>query len=148
MLHVVVFNMLLLGCCGYALMRGGAPEQIAAGLQLAAALLTPLMLSGINRRFAGVEYGVFAVDAVLLFALVGVALFADRGWPMALAALQLDTTAVHLLKMVDPNVIPVTYALMMGVWSYPMLVIMAIGTARHRRRLKRTGTDRAWSARI
>ena len=81
---------------------------------------------------------------VLIVALIVVALKADRLWPMALAALHLDATAVHILKLFDSEVIQVTYAVMIVMWSYPMLLILAIGTLRHRRRLARFGEDRAW----
>ncbi len=145
MTRILFFNLLLLGSCGYAILRGGAPERITAWLLIGATVLTPLTASGLAMRFVQAELGIFVVDVALLGALTIVALKADRFWPMVLAAMQLDTTAVHVLKLVDADLIRITYALMIAAWSYPMLVVLAIGTMRHQRRLARFGEDRAWS---
>lgn len=147
MTRFIVFNLLLLGSCGYAILRGGGPERLTGWLLFGATILTPLAASGIGMRFYRAEIGMFAVDALLLVALVIVALKADRFWPLVLAAMQLDSTAVHVLKLVDADLIRVTYALMIAVWAYPMQIILAVGTARHRARLRRFGEDRSWSMR-
>ena len=145
MTRILFFNLLLLGSCGYAILRGGAPERITGWLLIGATVLTPLAAGGLAMRFVQAELGIFVVDVVLLGALTIVALKADRFWPMVLAAMQLDTTAVHILKLVDADLIRITYALMIAAWSYPMLVVLAIGTMRHQRRLAQFGEDRAWS---
>jgi len=145
MIRILVFNLLLLGSCGYAILRGGAPERITGWLLLAATVLTPLAARGLAVRYVQAEVGIFVVDLALLAALVVVALKADRFWPLVLAAMQLDTTAVHILKLVDADLIRITYALMIAMWSYPMQIILAVATLRHRRRLAQFGEDRAWS---
>lgn len=95
-------------------------------------------------RFTRVETGVFVVDLILFFVLVAVAIRADRAWPMALAALQLDTVGVHFARLLDLEMIRITYALMLAMWSYPMLVLLVAGTWRHARRCRRTGGDTSW----
>lgn len=145
MIRFLVFNLLLLGSCGYAILRGGAPERITGWLLIGATILTPLAARGLSTRYMQAELGIFVVDMVLLVALVIIALKADRFWPMVLAAMQLDTTAVHILKLFDEDLIRITYALMIAAWSYPMLLVLAIATVRHRRRLAQFGEDRAWS---
>lgn len=144
--HVMLFNALLVLSCGYALWRGGPPERVVGGSLALAAVSTILSYSPLAVRFRAVETGLLATDLILLAVLVGVALRADRGWPLALTALQLDTVGAHLVKAIDGKVIEVTYALMLSAWSYPMLVLLALGTWRHRRRCVRHGHDRAWSA--
>jgi hypothetical protein len=148
MIRFLVFNLLLLGSCGYAILRGGAPERITGWLLIGATILTPLAARGLSTRYVQAELGIFLVDLILLVALIIVALKADRFWPMVLAAMQLDTTAVHILKVFDADLIRITYALMIAAWSYPMLLILAIATVRHRRRLAQFGEDRAWSLAI
>jgi hypothetical protein len=95
--------------------------------------------------FQQVEITMFSIDLTLLAGLVVIALKADRLWPMVLAAFQLDSAAIHMLKLFDADMISITYALMVAIWSYPMLLILAIGTLRHQRRLAQFGEDRAWS---
>lgn len=143
MMRVVIFYLMLLGSCGYAIWRGGPPERTAGGLLIGAALLT--LAVGHPTQYSHIELGVFAIDISLLVALVWIALKADRFWPMVLAALHLDSTAIHILKLVDADLIGVTYAVMIVVWSYPMMIVLAIGTLRHQRRLAQFGEDRAWS---
>jgi hypothetical protein len=52
-----------------------------------------------------------------------------------------------MLKLYDVHMIRVTYAVMMAIWSYPMVLALALGTWRHRCRLKADGHDRAWTTR-
>ncbi|MBW8910321.1 MAG: hypothetical protein JF564_00090 [Sphingomonas sp.] len=142
--HVTLFNMMLAISCGYALKLGGPPERIVGGSLLIAALATALSFSPIASRFLNVEIGVLLTDLVLLVTLVVVAIHADRGWTLVLAGLQLDTVGAHFVKAINPQLLTVTYALMIAGWSYPMVILLAIGTHRHRRRLRARGYDPSW----
>ena len=141
----MMFDALLVACCGYAFLRGGAPERIAGGSFIVAYLTTLASYSASTVRFYRVEQAVLATDFILLLVLVGLALRADRGWPMVVAGLQLDTVGAHLVRGMDLQVIRVAYALMLAIWSYPMLLVLAVGTFRHQRRLKEQGYDLAWT---
>lgn len=147
MLRLALFIALLLACCGYALARGGTPERIVAASLLTAYVATILGYAELSIRFDQVEVAVLAVDGLLLAVLVAVALRADRLWPLMVAGLHLASVGAHLLKIFDINMIRVTYALLIAVWSYPMLVLLALGTWRHRRRLQSQGYDLAWTTR-
>jgi len=52
----------------------------------------------------------------------------------------------HLARWAGPDAIPWAYAVVLTIWSYPILAIIAIGTFNHQRRLKRLGTDPSWSS--
>jgi hypothetical protein len=138
---------MLVGSCAYALWRGGAPERIVGASLLTAAAASALTLSELHSRFFELEVGVLIVDVVLLTVLVAVALRADRLWPLLLAGFQLDTVGAHLFKLFHVDMIRVTYVLMIAMWSYPMLITLAVGTWRHRSRLEAQGHDPAWSVR-
>jgi len=144
-MRILLFDALLLVTCAYALWRGGAPERIAAGAMALAYLATLASYGPLPSRFARVEIGVLVVDTLLLVVLVSVAAKADRAWPMALAALQLDSVGVHLARLLNLEMIRVTYALMLAMWSYPMLLVLVAGTWRHCQRRRRNGGDLAWS---
>ncbi|HMG48740.1 MAG TPA: hypothetical protein VK614_14935 [Allosphingosinicella sp.] len=146
MLNVFVFDSLLLLCCGYALWRGGAPERIGGIIFLLATALTVVAASGPASRFASVEMGIFIVDVATLVALIVLALRAERHWPLWVAGLQIVGTAGHAVKLVDPTVIPRAYAFALAFWSYPMLLILVLGTWRHQQRLAKFGADRSWSS--
>jgi len=148
MLRIWIFLILLLGTCGYALWRGGAPERIAAGAMLAATAGSAIFRSEVDTRFLDVEVGLFIIDLLLLAILFAVMLRADRGWPILVSALHLCTVGAHVVRLIDPEMIRVTYVVMATAWSWPMVIALGIGTWRHRARLRARGYDRAWSAPI
>ena len=144
MTRILTFDALLFIACGYALWRGSRAERVA-GLAMAVAYLATLAsYSQFASRFAQVETGVLVVDLLLLIVLVAVALKADRGWPMGLAAFQLDTVGAHIARLLDLDMIRVTYAVMLAMWSYPMLALLVAGTWRYRRRCRQSGDIPVW----
>jgi hypothetical protein len=147
MMHLYAFWALLIGSCGYAIWRGGAPERIVGAALLIAALATSLVLSELRVRFFHVELGALVVDSILFMVLAIVAMRADRRWPMLLAGLQLGTIAMHLLKFWHSDIIRVVYAFTIAAGSYPMIAALAVGTWRHQRRLKIRGHDLSWTIR-
>jgi hypothetical protein len=146
MLKFVVFNFLMLGCCGYAFLRGGAPERIGAGIYGLGTALTVVAGWESSHRFASLEVGILIVDFAAFVAFVVLALRADRFWPLWVAALQLLASAGHVAKLVDPDMNRWAYAFLLAAGSYPTLLLIALGTWRHQQRLKKFGADRSWSS--
>lgn len=144
-MNLVVYQVLLLACWGYALRRGGVPEKIGATILVVGSYLTVAVLSGPAVSFQSVELGVLIVDLLCLVAFTALALRADRFWPLWVAAMQILGTTAHTVRFVDPEIIGRTYAFMLAIWSYPMIFLMIIGTWRHRQRLARFGVDQSWS---
>jgi hypothetical protein len=145
MLPVPFFFTMLAICCGYAWLRGGAPERAGAAIFAAAAVLSTILASPHPTRFASVEAGVLMVDLVMLLALVVLAIGAERFWPLWVAALQAVGAAAHVGRFAGHNVSGAAYAIVLALWSYPMLCLLALGTWRHQQRLKTFGSDRSWS---
>ena len=141
-----IFVAILLLCCAYAIWRGGAPERMAAGIFLVAALLSATMASAGRDRFGHEEYGVLATDTAMLVVVLALALRSRRWWPLFLAALQLDGVLVHLMYLIAPKAAPIAYLDATALWSYPMVLILAAGTWRHQNRLARWGEDIGWKA--
>ncbi|GGB35332.1 hypothetical protein GCM10011380_25910 [Sphingomonas metalli] len=149
MIHVLLFYVLLVGACGYALRCGGAPERWVAVLLPLAALST-FLVAILGRGYHGgqfrhVEYGILAVDAVLLLALVAVAALADRFWPLCLSALHAFGLVAHLARMIAPDILPDVYKAAHAIASYPILLTLVVATYRHRQRVHAHGRDRSWS---
>jgi hypothetical protein len=139
------FRLVLVLCCGYAWWKGGGPERGAATIYFAGVVLTNLAQNASATWWSSVDAGVFAVDVAVLCGLLGVALMAERFWPIWLTAFHLLGTTGHLVKMADPGLIPWGYAFIIAVWSYPMLALIAAGTTAHQRRVARLGRDRSWT---
>ena len=142
----ILFLGLLLGTLIYAAFRGAAPERIGALIIASATVATILVPKVGGVTFTTFEPGLFVVDSVTAFALVALAIRAQRYWPMWAAALQIDTIVTHLVMLSTPRTMPWAYAVMEIAWSYPIVILLAVGTARHRQRLRLYGDDPSWSA--
>jgi len=118
----------------YAFVVGRLDERIAAGTCIIATFATNLVYDPYG-SFAGVEYGVFIVDAATFFAFTVLALRSERFWPLWIAGLQLTTLMSHLFKLGRIDLMPEAYAAAARFWVYPIFLIIVIGTWRsHRRR--------------
>ncbi|HEX8534774.1 MAG TPA: hypothetical protein VF662_11450 [Allosphingosinicella sp.] len=143
--HKLIFWALTALCGGYALLRGGAPERIGAATIILGSLLTVALGSAWADRFEYVEVGVFLVDVVVLAVFVLLAVFADRFWPLWVSALQAIGVLAHLARALEPNLMPWAYGVALAMGVYPMLLLLALGTWRHRKRLAAGAADPSWS---
>jgi hypothetical protein len=140
-----LFLVLLILSCVYAFTRGGVPERIGMASYAAGSVLTYLAVSAPPIRFKGVEVGVFIIDVCVFISFVLLALRANRYWPIWVSALQGLGILGSLAMLLHPRVIPWAYAVVLSIWSYPILLLVAIGTHCHQRRLKRNGADPSWT---
>jgi hypothetical protein len=144
MSRLILFLVLWLGCCGFALWRGGAPERIGSAIFLVAAVLSALFQHPKGSRFDSVEVGMLLVDMGVLAGFVLLAVVANRFWPLWMSGMQGVQVFSHLAIALNPEVIPWAYWNAETLWSYPMLVLLFCGTIAHRRRLRILGADASW----
>jgi hypothetical protein len=144
-LHALLYLLLLAGMFGYALLRGGAPERLVALGWTVAVLATILLPFDPQRAFHQVDIARAAVDVAVLLWFIAIACFANRFWPMWLAALHLIGVGFHAVKAYQPELLPSIYAVAVGKIGYPILLIMVVGVMRHQERLRRHGRYRDWS---
>ena len=143
--HKIVFWGLTALCCGYALLRGGAPERIGAAIIILGSALTVALGSAWAHRFEHVETGIVAVDVAVLLGFVLLAVFSDRFWPLWVSALQAIVVLTHLARALEPNLMPWAYGVALAIGVYPMLLLVALGTWRHRKRMATGAADPSWS---
>lgn len=136
----------LLLVCFYAFRRGGPPERTAASMLLFAAVATVAVRTDFPVRYSSVQTSVVVVDVMLLIGLVVLTLKADRRWPMLLTALHAVTVLGHLGKVLNPELLRLGYAVMIALPTLPGLAVLAMGTWRHRSRMRRYGIDPSWNA--
>ena len=149
--HHAMFNTfsylaLLVACCVFAFLRGGAPEKIGAAIIAAGSILTFAVMPTSAASYHFVRLDAFVIDVACLVAFTILALRAERYWPLWVAALQIIGIAGHAIKFADPDVIRRAFAFALAFWSYPMLLLIALGTHNHQRRLRRNGSDPSWSS--
>lgn len=140
------FGALLIVVCAYGILFGGLPEKIAGFLFLSADRLSWEFASRLAHRFSFMEARIFVVDVMLLACLVVLMLKANRFWTIWICSMQAIAVLSHLPMLFIPDLIPLAYRVVISIWAYPMLALLAIGTWRHRDRLQRYGTDRPWSS--
>ena len=58
----------------------------------------------------------------MLVAFVVIALRSDRFWPLWVAGLQLTISISHVLKAIQPDLLPIAYGVAERFWSYPILL--------------------------
>jgi len=133
-IHIIVFDVLLLVSCGYALWRGRKYERMAALVFITATLLSFFGESPVQHRYAGIEVTDLVVDSGVLAALVAIALLSDRFWPLWAAGLQLVDSMSHVLKVIDADLVPAVYGAAERFWSFPILLVLLIGAWRSHRR--------------
>jgi hypothetical protein len=131
--HQVIFRALLIASCGYALWRGNSDERIVALVCVGATLASRLAFAPLSVRYTGVETGLLAIDLAVLGTFVFVALRSPRFWPLWIAGLQLTSSTAHLMKAIDIHLLPVAYGAAIALWSYPILIILAVATWRGQR---------------
>lgn len=143
-MRLVVFLILLLTSTFYALLRGGEPERAAAVVVIAMTLSDPFVHALTPYTSADLDPGHFIIDLVGWFALLAIALKANRIWPLWVSSLQTISLIAHVAKFLDYSIHPLAYAIMQVSSSYPLLFILGIGTYKHQKRLQQIGKDPPW----
>ena len=134
--RVSLFWLLLLTSCGYALWRGRKYERIAALVFVTATILSIVGHSP-RLRYVEIEATDLIVDTAVLFALIAIALASDRFWPLWVAGLQLVGSMSHLMKAIHADLLPTVYGAAERFWSYPILVVLLLGSWRQDRRSRK-----------
>lgn len=136
MIRLIIFNLLLFGACGYALLRGKADARIVAVVCIVANFVSYAVKTPVAHSYSAVETGVLVVDILTFLAFTAVALTSDRFWPLWISGIQLTTSFGHLLKAVQTDLMPLAYAAALRLWSYPILIILAVAVWRSDRRTR------------
>jgi len=118
----------------WSLYAGGASERLATIMMCLAAVLTGMVGAAFNTHWQAPQLGVLTFDLMLLLGLSALALRSDRFWPLTVASFQLIAVLTHPALWIDRRILPFGYAFMQGFWAYPMMLLVALGAWRHRRR--------------
>lgn len=141
-MNILFYFALLALVSGYALFRGGREEKIAAAVCIAASLGSRAIFRASGVSYDNLQPAIAAIDFGVLAAFIAIALKTTRFWPLWVAGLQLTATTGHMLKLLDPALVPFAYGAALASWSYPILLIIAVGTWRvSRGRLRYQSTD-------
>lgn len=132
---------------GAAWRWGGAPERLLSGAFLMTMVLPIYLLKWMFPE-RGLDDPSFVyrmlLDVVAAAIFVGIALRANRNYPLWIAGFQLVSLGAYLVKAVAPVVSPLALVILIAGPSYCQLLILIAGFIRHIRRERRFGPYRAW----
>ena len=112
--------------CGFALWRGGGPERRAA-VAIGAAWIGSMLVDVDGWR--GVQWGIMAVDMVLLAYLAALTVGSRRTWLLFATAFQLLIVATHFAFVFDPAVGNLGFFSAYYLWSWLELGCLVWGAA-------------------
>ena len=141
------FNFLSVAILGVAALRwGGSPERICAAALLAMNVADRIYhaLVGRGTIYGSVDIGHLVIDMLVAAVFIGVALKANRVYPLWLSAFQLVSVVSHFAREESRKIAELAYFLMNYVPYYALLLILAGGIWRHAMRTRRHGPYRSW----
>lgn len=124
---LVLYAVLLVSTCTYAIWRGGKLERAGAICMIAAVVASQVVVA-FGQGWRGPDYGLLGADALFFVALVVIAHMSKRFWPLWAAASQLVGTLTHFVVMFDASAVGKAYATVQPFWAFPILAAIAIGT--------------------
>jgi len=125
-----LFFLLLVTTLVTSFAKGGRPERIGAAIYAVGCVLTVVFASPKAGRFAQEETGILLVDVVTFLAFFFFAIVVDRFWPIWVTAFLAVPLFGHLAVTLAPDIVPWTYAVILSIWSYPILLIMVVASLR------------------
>lgn len=110
----------------FALWRGGGVERAVAVANVVAWAASAAMQNRSN--WLDPQWGVFGVDAAFLAFLLWLVVRTDRMWILPAAAFQLLAVVTHAAMLADDEVRAWAYITALILWSYMVLITLAVGT--------------------
>jgi hypothetical protein len=145
MLRVAIFILLVIVSSSVAIKRGGLPERLVAMTFLILIVTDAITHIFIKNGTLTITAAHFLMEIATWVFLVGIALRAHRIWTLFVASLQTLTVASYVVPFLELKIDPIVFPIMQVSASYPVLILMIIGTWRHQRRIGKFGIDPAWS---
>jgi hypothetical protein len=87
--------------CAVVFQYGARPERIGLSIVAAAFLLTPLVEQ--RESWLRPQWGILTVDVLTLAALVGIAFWWNRAWPICAAAFQAIAALTDVAFLIGPR---------------------------------------------
>lgn len=110
----------------FAFLKGDEPERIAAGAYVLG-LFASLLIQG-EGGTDGTQWGLMAIDTVMLAIFIGLVWKAKKNWPVWVAALQSLTVMSHVLTLVDIRPPMAAFITVINLASYGIMLTIIIGT--------------------
>ena len=127
LLRVMYFGCLLATCI-VVWRRGQKPERLGAAIVFAGSIATVLAAAVPSLNLDDAQLGILLVDLLMLAGFLALVLNTDRYWPVWVCGFHLVGVATHLVMLFYPSILPQAYRLVHGLWAYPVMFAIMIGT--------------------
>lgn len=134
----MLFSILLVASCGYALAAGGWPERSVAWTNMIGSVLSLLIALDPSTRWMHGMGAMWLIDLSVCATFLMVAANSDRFWPIWNFGFSIASLMAHLAHALQPELPFMAYFRSEAVWVYPALATMVLGTWQHQRD-RRTG---------
>ena len=142
-MRIILYFTLLSLATGLALWRGTAVERALATTLIAGNLGTwAIVQLGSSGHYSSVSQYYLLIDGLLAAVLCGVAIRWPTWVSVLIAAFQINGVLGHLVKMISPATFPISYAMLVKVWGWSMVVALLL--SRWRPRLRRPLSGAHW----
>jgi hypothetical protein len=128
----LLFWLLALISCLYAILFGGRDGRWAALLIIAASVLT-VPAAQMGKAWGELETARLIVDVALLIGLCALMLWSRRFWPIWMTGFHLIAVATHVSVMIAPAFTPQIYRGLQSFWAIPVLLVLLAGVELDRR---------------
>ena len=123
----------------FAFLKGDEPERVGAGAYMISMLATWLIQD--DTQLYGTQWGMLAIDAVMVAVYAALAWKSRRSWPVWAAALQSVVVMSHVLTLIDVRLPLAAFYAVMNLATYGILLALALSTWRSWRERRRTVWD-------
>ncbi|WP_339915045.1 hypothetical protein [uncultured Brevundimonas sp.] len=110
----------------FAMLKGDEPERIGGG-SLALTWFASMLIQGAG-NWNGTDWGLFALDLVLLAILCGLAWKSSRAWPAWACGLQLLVIMSHIMTLTDVRPPIEAFYIVFNMAGFGVMLALAIGT--------------------
>jgi hypothetical protein len=142
-MRILIYFMLLALATGIAIWRG-TPVERALGATLIAGNLATLAIVQVESsgQYSSVLLWYFLTDALLAILLCGVAVRWPTWASILIAAFQVNGLLGHVVKLASPETFPISYAMLLKIWGWSMVVVLLL--SRYRPNMRRPLSGQRW----
>lgn len=126
-MRVEIYLLLLLVATGSSIVFGTRGERWLGITILGGNMLTVLVEHLLGGTFASVSYLYLALDSLLAAILCAIAVRFPSWVAICVAAFQVNGALGHLVKLLAMQTIPFSYAFLLKVWAWPMVLVLLAG---------------------
>lgn len=145
--RMIAQDLLAIMLLAAAFIWGGGPERaVAASWVLIFKVSSFIRETFFAQSLQLMEVDVFlaSTDIVAGIVFVWIALYANRNYPLWIAAMQVLAVSAHLARGLVESILPIAYVVMIVAPGWFQLLVLAFGLSRHVSRKRKYGPYRDW----